>query len=411
MNQTKFNITKFLTRKPIIIKDETVFEPTFIPENLLHRDKEISLVANHLKSIVSRSTKTSGKQLIIQGPIGIGKTVVAKHFGLTLERYCQSSSDVNIAKIVYFHMNCRRQRSWYLILTSILRQLVPAFPVRGFGANELLTYLVHIITERNQGLLICLDEIDYLLSESKGVDVFYSLIRHHEGINQNIQAQISLICVTRNPHFLNLLDSALLSSLSQRVIVFEPYTTKQLFDILLQRAQQGLYESAYSKAVLETIASLAFNNGDARYAIELLWRSAKVAEQEECPTINFEHVRKAQVSVFPINHSIITDLPPQLKRVLLALASLLNSKKNIAHVTSKELLEKYSEICKKSQERPRKHTQFWNYLQQLAKQGLVELEVQNRHKNGKSAGRTTYIGISDLPIGELLILLNQDQQN
>ncbi|MHA2203663.1 MAG: Cdc6/Cdc18 family protein, partial [Candidatus Hodarchaeales archaeon] len=393
---------------PSIIKDDTVFEPTFIPENLVHRDTELSLVANHFKSIVSKSAKISGKQVIIQGPVGLGKTVVAKHFGLTLEKYCHSSSDANIAKIVYFHMNCRRQRSWYLILTSILRQLVPAFPLRGFSVDELLTYLIHIITERNQGLLICLDEIDYLLSEAKGVDVLYSLIRHHEGINQKKQARISLICVTRNPRFQNLLDSALLSSLSQRIIVFEPYTAEQLFDILFQRAQQGLYESAYSKEVLKTIASLAFNTGDARYAIELLWRSAKVAEQEESSTINFEHVRKAQVSVFPINQSIITDLPPQLKRVLLALASLLNSQKNTAHVTSSELREKYREICKKFHSKPRKQTQFWNYLQQLAKQGLIELEVHNRHENGKSAGRTTLIGISDLPVGDLLFLLKQD---
>jgi len=408
LNHSKFNITEIFANKPKIIKDETVFEPTFMPENLVHRDDEISIVANHFKSIVSKSAKISGKQVIIQGPVGIGKTVVAKHFGLTLEKHCLSTSDENIAKILYFHMNCRRQRSWYLILTSILRQLVPAFPVRGFSVDELLTFLAHIITERNQGLLICLDEIDYLLSESKGLDVLYSLIRHHEGIDHGKKAHISLICVTRNPHFQSLLDPALLSSLSQCFIVFDPYTIDQLFDILLQRAKQGLYESTYSKEVIKTMASLAINSGDARYAIELLWRSAKVAEQENSSTINFEHIRKAQVSVFPINQSIIMDLPLQLKRVLLALATLLHSKKHRAYVTSNELWEKYNEICKKSHDRPRKHTQFWNYLQQLTKQGLIELEVQNRHKNGKSAGRTTLIGISDLPVGELLFLLKKN---
>jgi len=169
-----------------------------------------------------------------------------------------------------------------------------------------------------------------------------------------------------------------------------------------------LYECTYSKEVIKTIASLAFHSGDTRYAIELLWRSAKVTEQENSSVISFEHIRKAQVSVFPIDQSIIMDLPFQLKRVLLALATLLNSKKHIAYVTSSELREKYDEICKKSHDRPRKQTQFWNYLQQLTKQGLIELEVQNRHENGKSAGRTTLIGISDLPVGELLFLLEQD---
>lgn len=409
MNWSKFDLTKFLAKKQIIIKDDQIFEPIYIPECLVHREEELSLLANHFKSIISKNAVNSGKQVIIQGPVGSGKTVLVKQFGRILEDYCRAKSDANISNLSFFYMNCRRQRSWYLILTSILRQLVPAFPVRGFSAGELLTYLVKIVDERNQGLLICLDEIDYILSESKGQDVLYSLIRHHEGISQYEQAQISLILVTRNPHFETLLDTALLSSLSQCVIVFEPYNANQLFDILSFRAQQGLYERAYSNDILKAIASLAFKNGDARYAIELLWRSAKVAEQEEAQRIDFEHIRKAQVSVFPIRQSIITDLPLQQKTVLLALALLLNYEKNRAYVTTNELRDKYNEICEKSRLNPRKQTQFWIYLQELDKQGLIELKVQNRHKNGKSAGRTTKIGISDFPVSELILLLEQNR--
>ncbi|MFX1546456.1 MAG: Cdc6/Cdc18 family protein [Promethearchaeota archaeon] len=405
MNGSKFDLAKYLTKKNQIIKDDQVFEPTFIPEWILHREDELTQLANHFKSILSREKMNSGKQVIIQGRIGLGKTVVVKHFGLTLEDYCRTKSDAQLAKISFFHMNCRRQRSWYLILTSILSRLVPAFPIRGFSVDELLIFLIKIIKERNQGLLICLDEIDYLLSESKGQDALYSLIRHHEGINQSEQAQISLILVTRNPHFQKILDPALSSSLSQQAIIFKPYTADQLYDILLSRAQQGLFEYTYSEDILRTIASLAVKNGDARHAIELLWRSAKVAEQEDSRNINFEHIRKAQVNIFPIKQSLITDLPPQLKKVLYALASLLNCEKNRGFVTTDELRYKYGEICEKSNDKPRKQTQFWNYLQNLAKQGLIELNVQNRHQNGKSAGRTTLISISDLPVRDLLFLL------
>ncbi|MFX1282014.1 MAG: Cdc6/Cdc18 family protein [Promethearchaeota archaeon] len=408
MNRSKFDITKFLTKKHTIIKDDQVFEPNFIPECLVHRENELTLLANHFKSILYKNSMIPGKQVIIQGPVGLGKTVVVKQFGLTLETYCHAKSEASIANLSYFHMNCRRQRSWYLILTSILTQLVPAFPIRGFSVDELLTYLVKIIKERNQGLLICLDEIDYLLSESKGQDVLYSLTRHHEGVNQSEQVQISLILVTRNPHFQKFLDPALLSSLSQRVIVFKPYTTIQLFDILSLRAHQGLHERTYSNDILKAIADLAYENGDARYAIELLWRSAKVAEQEESQSIDFEHIRKAQVSIFPIKQSIIIDLASQLKKVLFALALLLNHEKNRAFVTTNELRNKYNEICKETQEKPRKQTQFWNYLQNLAELGLIKLQVQNRHQNGKSAGRTTLIGISDLPVSDLLLLLEQN---
>ena len=137
----------------------------------------------------------------------------------------------------------------------------------------------------------------------------YFGILHHEHV------PISLILITRNPHFLTLLDTALLSSLSYSLIVFNPYNPVQMFDILSRRVQEGLHEKTCSDDIIKSITSLTINNGDARTAIELLWRSAKVAEQEVSPQIDFEHIRKAKSSIFPIKRSVITDLPQQQKFV------------------------------------------------------------------------------------------------
>ncbi|MHA2226343.1 MAG: Cdc6/Cdc18 family protein [Candidatus Hodarchaeales archaeon] len=409
MNEFNLDLKKLFKKKSIIIKDESVFEPTYIPECIVHRENELRLLANHFKTIIFKNTAQSGKQVIIQGSVGSGKTVVAKQFGVTIEEYCNTSSEAEITKISFFHMNCRRQRSWYLILTSILQQLVPAFPIRGFSTAELLAYLLKILDERREGLLLCLDEIDYLLSGSKEQDILYSLIRYHEGVTHDNQFQISLMLVTRNAHFQTLLDPALISSLSQQIILFKPYTAVQLFDILALRAQKGLYDSTFSDDILKTIVSLAYKGSDARYAIELLWRSAKVAEHEETHQISVEHVRKAQVSVYPFKRSLITDLSPQLKIILQALASLLSNMKERALVTTMELRAKYHDLCQISHLEPRKNTQFWIYLQELVKYGIIELHVENRHFNGKSAGRTSLIGIHDFPVDELLFLLESNQ--
>ncbi len=405
MDQPNFDLAKFFDRKNEIFKDEKVFEASFIPENLIHRERELELLANHFKSIIFKKSSISGKQIIIQGSVGLGKTTLVTKFGITLEKYCREKAHPNIVSVIFFHMNCRRQRSWHLILTSILSKLIPVFPVRGFSTDELLFYLIRILEERKQSLLLCLDEIDYLISNSKDQDVLYSLIRHYEEPNREEDAKISLILVTRNPIFQNLLDPALRSSLSQKNIQFKPYTRIQLFDILQNRAKTGLFREAYSTDILKAMSSLAYEHGDARYAIELLWRAAKVAERERAQRIEFEHMRKAQVSVFPVNQTIISELPPQLKTVLLALASLLHNLKNRAYVTSNEVHEKYTEICKQSNTKPRKQTRFWSYLQELSKHGLIELKVKNQHRNGKSAGRVTLIGIPDLPINDLLSLL------
>lgn len=407
MTESKFDLLNYLSQECTIFKNEQVFEPTYSPKKLVHRDKELAYLANHFRSITFRDSLNSCKQVVIQGPVGSGKTAVAKHLGATLERYCSMNPSQQAARIMFFHLNCRRQKSWHSIFTNILRQLVPAFPIRGFSANELLTYLIRILEEKNQGLLLCLDEIDYILP--KGQDMLYSLIRHHEGTrrgDQN-QARISLILITRNPQFQKLLDPVLLSSLSQRLITFEPYTAPQLFDILSLRAHTGLFNEGYSNEIISQVANIASKRGgDARYAIELLWRSGKITDQEGSSKIDLEHLRRAQAEVFPVKNSIITDLSFQLKNVLLALAVLLDNEKTRSFVTTRELRKKYTEICKETNLLPRKQTQFWSYLQDLSQQGLIELRVHNRHTDdGKSVGRTSMIGISDIPVSNLLYLL------
>ncbi len=405
MDEPKFDLFQLFDQKNNLIKDESVFEPNFIPESLLHREKELELLANYFKSILSDSSSTYGKQILIQGSVGLGKTAVVRKFGETLEEYCENRSHSIKKNIFYYHVNCRRQRSWYLIFTSILRRLVPAFPVRGFSTDELLNYLIKILEERRQSMLLCLDEIDYLVSNSEEQNILYSLIRYHEGSNHDSCSQISLIMVTRNVIFQNLLDKAIQSSLSQKTVYFARYKEDQLYDILMIRAEKGLFKTAYTPQIIGIVASLAYEHGDARYAIELLWRSAKIAEQEKVQNIEIEHVRKAQISVFPIKQSMVTELSPQMKQVLLALAILLRDEKTRAFVNTTEVREKYEEICIQSKMKPRKPTQFWSYLQQLSKYGLINLKVHNRHKNGKSEGRVTSIGISDVPVSDLLFLL------
>ena len=105
MDDSKFDIVKFFNQKNEIIRNEKVFEPNFIPECLIHREEELKLLATHFKSIISINSSNVGKQIVIQGPVGIGKTVLVKKFGETLEKYCSENLHSLTANIVFFHMN------------------------------------------------------------------------------------------------------------------------------------------------------------------------------------------------------------------------------------------------------------------------------------------------------------------
>ena len=111
MDRSKFDLAKYFNKTHTIIKDEQIFEPNYIPECLVHREKELSSLATFFKSIISKNSINSGrsgqsgKQMIIQGSVGLGKTVVVKQFGDTLEDYCRNRSNENIIRISFFHMN------------------------------------------------------------------------------------------------------------------------------------------------------------------------------------------------------------------------------------------------------------------------------------------------------------------
>jgi cell division control protein 6 len=405
LNNIDSHLKKYFEASSKIFQNEEVFEPSYIPNCLIHREEELSNLARYFRPLLTKDKETHGKYIIIYGSVGSGKTAVVKKFGATLEQYSKDKKNDSVAKIAFFHLNCRRERSWNILLTSILRQMISGFPLRGYSASELLEYLGTVTKERNQKLLLCLDEIDYLLMQSKDKDILYALIRNHETIHRSTRGSISLILITRNPNFQYFLDNALFSSLSKRILDFPPYTQSQLLNILKARAKIGLKAHSYSLEILNVIASIADKGNDARYAIELLWRAAKIAEGRSSTEILYEHVRKAQVSIFPVKQSFITDIPLHQQLVLLALASLLQEKNDQRFVLSREIRMKYSQICKTKGITPRKTTQFWLYLQELHKHGFLQLKVINRHKDGTSLGRIAQVSINDLPVDELTTLL------
>ena len=415
---SKFNLAKVFNQKNAIFKDEAVFDLEYIPETLPHREDKLETLARYFQAIIYRDISCAGKVVIILGPPGSGKTVTANYFGQTLYEYCLSRSKDNpaITPLFFLHVNCRRTPSWHLIFTSILRGLIPAFPERGYSVFELLDHLTVYLNESGMRLLLCLDEIDCILTKPEDHDVLYALIRqdknyisrrapHHSAtIMLQNQAQISLILITRNPQLLSRFDTSIRSSLALRVIPFEPYPTEQVWDILEIRAQEGLSPGTYSQEILEAITS--GTNGDARRAIELLWQSGKQAEESGVLQINLENVISSKARVLPIKQETITDLSRHLKLLLSAIVSFFQENSSRTVVTTPEVRGRYEEICEEQGERPRKRTQIWAFLQRLEQLELITLNIVNKHTStGDSRGRITHISVN-LPIEKVVSLLH-----
>jgi cell division control protein 6 len=369
-------------------------------------------LVSYFKSIITNPT-TSSRKVVLQGPVGVGKTAISHAFGNELSAYLRNNRNHGDPTFRYFHINCRKTKTPHLILTTVLRYLVSGFPLRGFSVDELLRMFTLLLYEQNIVVLLVLDEIDYLLPEER-TDFLYALSRLEESpvireeyniVKDRSESRFNLLTITRDKNFRYYLDRSTASSLGRNFITFAPYTRYQLFDIISARAELGLREDSYTDELLDVIASLAEEKGDARFAIELLWRTAKIADQEGMDILTPEHVRKAIVAVLPIEKSIIEDLTTHQKLVLLSIARLLTT--NIRpFVTTPEIRNEYESVCEEANVRPRRQTQIWAYLKDLSRLGVIQQEVENRHSNGRSMGRITTVRIRDLPINEIISSLN-----
>jgi cell division control protein 6 len=387
---------------------EKIFTSSFTPKNIWHREEEMRMLVSYFKSIITSPTASSRK-VVLYGPVGTGKTVISQAFAEELSNYLKKEKNHGEPTFRYFHINCRKTKTPHLILTTLLRYLVSGFPLRGFSVDELLRMFTLLLYEQNLVVLLILDEIDYLLPEER-TNFLYALsrleespvVREEYGTRESrAESRFNLLTITRDKHFRHYLDNSTASSLGRNFITFSPYSRYQLFDILASRAESGLKEGSYNDELLEVIAGLAEEKGDARFAIELLWRTAKISDQEGSDKLNPEQIRKAIITVMPVEKSLIEDLGIHSKIVLFSIARLLN-KCEKAYTTTPEIRKEYERVCEEANIRPRKQTQLWTYLKDLGRLGLIQQEVENRHNNGRSLGRISTIKISDLPTEEIL---------
>ena len=282
-----------------------------------------------------------------------------------------------------------------MVLRRVVKIMRPDFPERGYAANELMEMLMQLLAEEDMQLLLTLDEVDSLI-DAEGTDALYTLTRVQEGSSEESR-RLSLLCITKDINILKKLDKSTISSLQRSLIQLKDYSSPQLSSILLSRAEAAFRKDAIPLDVIDFISELAAQeHGDARYAIDLLWRSGKYADIEMSRQINVNHVRKAVPSVFPtlkeeyINHLNLHEL-----YVLLAISRFFKTK-NLPNASTGEIELLYKVVCEEYGEKPRGHTQFWKYLNQMKGFDAVNIKMDS-----SSQGRTQLISLTKIPAEDL----------
>lgn len=372
--------------RPTLFKDEGKLFPDHVPTNLVHRDSQLKALGRIFR-VMLESPGAAAQKATLVGDVGVGKTAVAKRFGSTMEALAKERG-VNLR---YVHVNCYKDRTLFLVVKKVAQQILPSIPDRGFSAQELFQTLWRILEEENIYLLLALDEIDFLISVAgeKDAPLYYLSRVADEYLNR--PQRLNLILVTRNLEFVSGLDRSVQSTLLHNVVRFDKYSVEQLYDIIRLRAYDAMREGVVSEEVLSMIADVSSPRGDARYALELLWRAGKYADAEGAMKVMPEHVRKAQLDVSQFPMQTVVDLPLHERLFLLSVAKVLK-RSRAAYVTMGDVESTYRVLCESQGVEPRKHTQFWEYLQNLRNLGILYTKISGAGFRGK----TTLIGLLNL---------------
>jgi cell division control protein 6 len=366
-----------------LVKDVGALDFDFIPPTLPHRDDQLRTLAHLFKPLLSRIAQHA----VIRGPVGTGKTVMAKMFCKDLVNSARRKGII----IEYVHINCRKRSTDAMVLLGILNHFDPRFPDRGFSVQEMLEVLRKQLKRRDAQLFVVLDEADALLKKS-GSDLIYDLTRFSDETSQE-KVPVSVLLISQKD-ILPLLDLAALSTFKRsNVVNLDKYSRDELYDIVCQRVDLAFNPRTVQDDSVDLIADIAAEWGDARFAIELLTKAGMAADQNRTLEVIPEYVRAAKAETYSVvTETKLRNLERHQLLALDAIAKRLHID-GTAYVLTGEAEKTYAAVCEEHDEQPRAHTMFWHYLKDIENAGFITLKLSGKGQ----LGTTQLISLPDIP--------------
>ena len=319
-----------------------------------------------------------------------GKTMITKK--LLLESLPRKAALYgNLVKVLL--VNCRIDRTLQAIMVKALKSLGQSYPTRGYSFEELLNALVEELRSNRMHLVVAFDEVDSLvLSDPSSL---YTITRLRE-MAPGSQV-LSSVLISKTTDYLKRVDLSTLSSLQWNEISLEPYSSEELADIIASRSE-AFNDGCFDDDAMQFAAEVAGVYGDARYALDLIWRAGKLADDSGSPRMLPEHIRSAKASLPPqLRKEELAYLTIHQKLLLMAISALLK-KGDSTSVSIGEVEKSYSAICESRNLTAYRHTQVWSDVNELSRKGIIETQL-----SGKGVrGRTTMIGLSLVSAKELM---------
>lgn len=334
-----------------IFKFREVLTPSYIPDNLPHREEELKAIS----SLVNDALHNQITNIFIYGPSGTGKTASIKFVFHKLKETNALPVCLNC-----FRINTR-MGALYSVFEKFFRKIRPTRRMpsrRGIAYDELFDSLHSEIKRDKTKLVVCFDEIDHLIP--KGSEVLYDLSRLKE---ESLSCQI--IAISNDELIFRNIDPRILSSMHPlEFIAYRPYGFEQMKDIIRVKVEVAFQPGVFEDKAIDLLARYtAAEGGDVRIARETLLQAGELARKKGHDRITVEHIEAVLGETkFVKIQSMVSQLSGQERSILRLIPE-----KGVSYPDFSYLYEQYYPDAIKDR-------MLRNYLDKFERLKLVSLE-------------------------------------
>ncbi len=396
-----------------LFKDYKVFTESYIPSNLINREEKLSKLVDYYKYITESPGSFSRIAVIygtVRGRSGIGKTTLARLAALRVSEMARRNG-YNVKPV---YVNVYSMTGVNQILSSIIGQLgIRGVKPRGSSPIELMKAILDDAYRKDYYIILIVDEIQSILrrrgfSEEQLVYLFFRYNEVFSGLLDSYRIYPMLVVF-------DMIEwgkmPGQIRSMVGLEIGLQPYSSYELYDILYDRIERGLLEpSRFPSSLIEMIAEyLGYDRsgeGNARTAINVARQSVEAAEARGDDVVKEEYVREAlsMVGTFKVSEYSVESLGLHQKILLYAL-TLLALRNEGDWITMGLLEDEYRSVCEWLGEKPRVHSQIFEYVKELSFKGIIQTTLSGKGMRG----RTTLVRVSpDIPVNPLKMLLEKE---
>jgi archaeal cell division control protein 6 len=336
------------------------------------RDREIKELSSHFAPIFRKDHPI---HLSLFGKTGTGKTVTMLYFLSMIQSLCQKQQ----IPLKYIHLDLSTPKPCFRALNDLACFLDAAKRYKkGISLDELMCRIEEKLKDYQGYFILFVDEVDHV---RRDLDSFLKFLVKR--LPQAIAPKLVLIFSSNKLNWQENIDPRIKSFIKLNELLFEPYNAFDLKKILSLRIQKALDAKMIQKGVLEKIAAVSSRtHGDARKAVELLSKSAQIAEHEgSCITMNI--VDRAMEEIEKDKYiAMVKSSPKQLQAVLYSIVSLWFIKKK-AFFTG-DAYEAYRSFCSKIKLRALTQRAFSDLVSELDMYGFIQARVFSKGRYGRT---------------------------